>query len=248
MSTNPDAQQRAVSAAFIGLADSLVDEYDVADTLDTLMTACVELFLCEATGIVLADPAGALHVMASSTEQARLLELLELQHSEGPCWDCYRSGTAVSADDSADAAVRWPRFSPAARAAGYVSVHALPMRLRSRTIGAVNLFFTERVQMDPERAALAQALADMATIAILVHRVVDDSTVLAAQLQSALTHRLAIEQAKGILAERGQVDMATAFAALRTYCRSHRVSIADTADRLVSGQLAPGVILRRPRL
>ena len=81
--------------------------------------------------------------MASSSEAMRVLELFELQAQEGPCLDCYRTGEPVVNQDLAAANGRWPRFAPEALAAGFRSVHALPMRLRGTVIGALNLFHVD---------------------------------------------------------------------------------------------------------
>jgi GAF domain-containing protein len=186
---------------------------------------------------MLADPQGELRLVASSSEQMRVLELFELQHAEGPCLDAFRTGVAVSAEDIAEATRRWPRFAPEVADAGFVSMHAVPMRLRSQTIGAVNLFRTVASPWSTADLAIAQALADVATIGVLQQRAMQESATLALQLQRALNTRLTIEQAKGLLSERLGVGVDESFTRLRDYARSHNLLLSDVAAALVDGTL-----------
>src|SRR6201996_3558509 len=88
---------------------------------------------------------GTLRLVAAPPEQARVVELFQIQNDEGPCLDCYRTGQAVIASDirSGRAAAQWPQFAAAAQEMGYAGVHAIPMRLRRQIIGTLNLFKTE---------------------------------------------------------------------------------------------------------
>jgi transcriptional regulator with GAF, ATPase, and Fis domain len=231
-------RERLLADAFVDMADTLVADYDVLDFLHGLAEHCVELLDVDAAGLMLADRSGTLRVAASSTEQVRLLELFELQNEEGPCLECFESGAPVANDDlDADGASRWPRFSREALSAGFSSVVALPMRLRDETIGALNLFRAEPGPLlDPDRS-LAQALADVATIGILQERGSRRRELLAEQLQEALTSRIVIEQAKGVIAERLGVHVDDAFAQMRGYARSHGEQLSEVARRVVSREL-----------
>ncbi|WP_327064199.1 GAF and ANTAR domain-containing protein [Kitasatospora purpeofusca] len=126
-------------------------------------------------------------------------------------------------------AAPWQPFASRARAAGFVTANAVPMRLRGRVIGALGLFRSEPGRLRPEDVLLAQALADVATVAILQQRTLADSETERAQLQYALTSRIVIEQVKGILAERWRVPLDDAFAALRSYTRANRLQLAALA-------------------
>ena len=221
----------------VALADTLVGDFDVVEFLSSLAERIEELIDASEVGLVLADPYGHLRVMASSTERMRLLELFEVQSSEGPCLDCFRSGDAVVNADLEDAVPRWPVFTPMARAAGFRMVHALPMRLRDQVIGAVNVFHMTLVSLSDRDIHLAQALADVATIGLLQERAVHGATDLTGQLQRALNSRIVIEQAKGAVSERGGVDMGTAFGWLRGYARSNNRRLADVALAVVERTL-----------
>ena len=229
-------REAVLSQTFVELADTLVDEFDVIELLTVLTDRCVTLLDAGAAGILLADSAGSLHVMAASSEQARLLELFQLQSEEGPCLDCFAHGQSVVNVDLDDTD-RWPRFAPEARAAGFRAVQALPMRLREVTIGALNVFLDDRVVLTDADLVVGQALADAATIAILHHRQVHEHQVVMAQLQGALTSRVVIEQAKGMLAERADVDLDEAFARLRGHARRTDRPLSTVAADLVAGRL-----------
>ncbi len=223
---------------FVQLADSLVDHFDIIDLLTLLVDRSIALLDVHAAGILLADADGNLRVMAASSEQVRLLELFQLQNDEGPCLEAFSSGHLVIETDLHEALERWPRFTPYAVGAGFDSVYAVPLRLRSQVIGALNLFRTTVEPMSAADLSLAQALGDVASIAILQNQAAREGRVLAGQLQHALDSRVAIEQAKGMIAERAQVDMEQAFELLRRHARAGNRLLTDLAKELVRGEKA----------
>ena len=238
------SREGQVAQAFVALADTLVDEYDMLDLLDRLVGVSVGLLAADAAGIVLADARGMLMVVAASSDAAQLLEVMQLQSEQGPCLDAYRSGAAVSVPDLSVAAGRWPRFAAALTSMSeFSSVHALPMRLRGQSIGALNLFHRTSGPMPADDLALGQALADVATIGILQERAIRRAEVVAEQLQTALTSRVIIEQAKGVLAHYGGLNMDVAFDRLRGYARSHNYRLTEVARRLVEHDLPPAEVV-----
>lgn len=234
-------REQRLARVFVELADTLVDDFDVIEFLHILAARCVELLDVQAAGLMLGDPGGRLRPAAASSENARLLEVFESQTEAGPCVDCYRSGQPVVNADLDNP--RWPNFTEAARSAGFVAVHALPLRLRGEVIGALNLFHGGQRTLSDADLHLGQALADISTISILSQRSHSEQETLASQLQAALTSRIVIEQAKGVLAEHGGVDMDTAFAALRAFSRNANLKVGDVAASLVSRSRAPVTVL-----
>ena len=232
------ARDDLIADTFVGIVDSLVGEFDIIEMLTGLTVGCVDLELATAAGILLADGDGKLRVMAASSERTYLLELFQLQNDEGPCLEAFATREAVIHEDLDSASERWPHFAPEAVTAGFHSVHAFPLRLRDTVLGAMNLFSEGPGGIGETGVHLAQALADVASIAILQDQVVRQSDMKVGQLQHALDSRVTIEQAKGMIAERLHIDMDQAFAILRAMARSNRIHLTSVAMQLVDGTLA----------
>lgn len=228
-------RERQLAKAFVALADTLVDDFDVVDFLHELTVRCAQVLGVSTAGVLLADQRGALRVVAASTEQTRLLELLQLQTDQGPCPECFHTGRPVGVADLSTTTSRWPFFLAEARHIGFASVHAVPMRLRTDVIGALNLFHTEPGALNEDTLRLAQALADVATIGLLQARAIHQREILAEQLQTALNSRIVIEQAKGVIAERRRVDMDESFTLLRSSARTTNRRLSDLARGVVDG-------------
>lgn len=237
-------RETLLARAFVDVADTLVADFDVVDFLTVLTTRCVELFALSAAALLLADPPRGLRVAASSSHEMHVLELFEIQNDQGPSVDCYRQGEPVQCADLHTAVTRWPRFAPKALDSGWVSAHALPMHLRSEQIGSLNLLRAEPGPLPTTDLVAAQALADVATIGLLQHRAAEEHRLLAEQLQYALHSRVAVEQAKGVLAEHTGLDMDGAFTALRQYARNHNLGLVDVAHAVVERQIPLTDIVR----
>jgi GAF domain-containing protein len=222
-----------LTAVFVDMTDTLVDDFDVIEFLHSLTDHAASISGAEAVGLMLADRTGHLRYLASSNESGRLLELLQLQIDEGPCIDCYSAGEPVVNADLSEARDRWPEFAPQALEAGFRSVHAFPMRLRENVIGALNLFGRRETNFSPEDTRIVQALADIATIAILQERSVARAETLTEQLQGALNSRIVIEQAKGALAQLEDTSPAKAFDILRARARASQRRLTDVAAELL---------------
>ena len=150
---------------------------------------------------------------------------------------------AVSAPDLSAEVERWPQFAPHALAAGFLSVHALPMRLRQTKLGTLGLFGTSAGQLSPEDLNLGQALADVASVALVQDRTLIDRAAINTQLQEALTSRIVLEQAKGVLAQLGTLEMDEAFAVLRWYARDNNLRLTELAADVVSRQVPSQLLL-----
>ena len=234
-------REALTAATFVELIDTLVGDFDVIEVLTVLTSRCIELLDAAAAGILLADSDGHLRVIGASTDEITLLELFQLQNDAGPCLDCYRSGQ-VLVHSHLDADSPWPEFAQECVRAGYPSVCAIPLRLRTIVLGCLNLFMSQPVALSDEDVALAQALADVASIAILQDQAARDAAIREGHLEHALTSRIAIEQAKGMIAEHRHIGMDQAFSTLRAYARNHNLGLTDVAEAVVSGTLAVSVV------
>jgi GAF domain-containing protein len=223
---------------FVKLADTLVVGYDVVDLLQTLVEACADLLEASAAGLLLADENGELAVVASTSEESRLVELMQLSSGEGPCVQAYTAGEDVAIEDIASVESVWPQFYREAVEQGFTAVHAVPLRLRGTVLGTLNLFLTSPGRLSDHDRSVARGLADVATIGILHERAIRENEVAQEQLQLALDSRVVIEQAKGVIAQTAGVDMDTAFSTLRQYARSHNLNLRDVADQVVTRSLA----------
>jgi anti-anti-sigma factor len=237
-STKPRSvnQQSLTATTFVEIVGTLVEDFDVIDVLTRLTSHCIELLGAAAAGILLADGNGDLRVIGASSEQIELLELFQIQNHEGPCLDCYKTGKIVDYA-SLDSDSPWPQFATQSVRAGFPSVCAVPLRLNNLTLGCLNLFMAEPVALPTSDIALAQALADVASIAIAHHRSTHQPHISDDHLHHALTSRIAIEQAKGMIAAQQEGDMHAAFARLRTFAADHHRGLTDVAEALVAGNL-----------
>jgi hypothetical protein len=230
-------RETGVLDAVVSLVDTLLEDLDTVDLLTDLTERCAQLLDVAAAGFLLADPIEQLRLLAATSEQARELELFQLQADEGPCVDCYSTGQPVSVADLTTAAARWPRFVPAALDAGFASVHAVPMRAAGLVLGALGLFGTRPGELDDADRLVAQTLAHVASVALLREHPPTPSTVIP-QLRAVLASRVLIEQAKGFLRETLGVSVEDAFAVLRGYARANGEHLTVVARRLMTDRTA----------
>jgi GAF domain-containing protein len=238
-------RQVLTATVFVELVDALVGDFDVIEVLTGLTSRCVELLDASAAGILLADGHGHLRVIGASNDQVALLELFQLQNEQGPCMDCYATGKVVIHSDL-ERGSPWPAFAAESVAAGLPSVCAVPLHLRNVVLGCLNLFMSAPVELSPADVALAQALADVASITIVQDQATREAAIREGNLQHALTSRIVIEQAKGMIAERSRVDMDAAFGVLRGFSRSNNLRLTEVAEDLVAGRLGVEAIIRTP--
>jgi GAF domain-containing protein len=235
-------REQRIIETFVELANTMVDDFDVIEFLHRLAERCVELLDCTEAGLLLVDAAGVLRVMASSSERSDALDLLQTQNDEGPCFECFHRGEPVSSVDLKSEPGRWPTFGPAAVELGFCSVQALPMRAHGDTVGALNLFRSEPGRIWDDDLPLGQGMADIAAVALLQERSLRESRGLVGQLQGALSSRVVIEQAKGVLAERANINLDAAFVRLRGFARRHNRRLSMVAEEVIDGRLDPAAL------
>jgi GAF domain-containing protein len=233
-----------LAAVFVEMADTLVDDFDLIDFLHHLTEHAAAASGASSVGLMLGDTHDRLTFMAATSTGAEHMELFQLQTDEGPCLDCYRTRKPVTVVDLASAVQRWPRFAPAAVDAGFRSVHAFPLRLRDRPVGALNVFGEDVMALADEEVRAIQALADVATIALLQERALTAAEVLTQQLQGALNSRILIEQAKGVVAQSNGVSVLVAFDQMRGHARAHHIRLTDLAVAIVNREVDPADFVR----
>lgn len=230
-------KERDIIRAFVELSNELVEGYDLVELLSRLTTNCALLLDIASAGLLLADRRDTLHLIATSSERTHHLEVFQLQRDEGPCLDCHRTGEPVIVPDLAEEKERWPQFCAAAQSAGFASVHAIPMRLRDAVLGTLGLFGDNPGRLNDDDLALAQALVHVASVAIVNEKSAADRDTVNSQLQQALTSRIVLEQAKGVIAYVGALDMEEAFSVLSRYARDHGEKLSEVATRVVNREL-----------
>jgi GAF domain-containing protein len=223
---------------FVKVADTLVDEFDLVDFLHDLVGHVAELSDVPAVGLMLTDARGELRHLVGSTQDVEALEVTQLTVQEGPCLDCFRTGQRVTHGDLRSAAERWPRFAGYAVEVGFLAVSTFPMRLRDDVIGALNLFGRSTGPLADDVRNVVQALADVATIAILQERAVTRADVLASQLEFAFNSRVVVEQAKGAIARTLNISVDEAFERLRRHARDQRAPLTEVAREVLADREA----------
>ncbi|AND18015.1 GAF and ANTAR domain-containing protein [Rathayibacter tritici] len=212
---------------------TLVDAFDAVDLLQDLVDRCSTLLDADDAGIVLVDGNGELVVIASTDERLCLIEMLQFSSDDSPFAETIRTGAVVTGVSSADIGARWPFVAEAVQECGFQSTHSIPLRFAGRTIGALGIFRATAGGLDASEVLAAQAIADVATIALVHERTTRINTLALEQLQHALDSRIVIEQAKGMIAHRRGVNIDAAWDLLRAKARARHASISVTAHLLL---------------
>ena len=227
------SREEKINAAFVSMTDALMSEYDIVDLLSTLLNACIDVLDMDAGGILLADSSGNLELVASTSEEAEIVETIIVAAGEGPCIECYDTADAVSVPDIELVAEKWPKFYASAKEQGFLSTYAVPMRLRDEVMGVMNILSSQPLEISEGDGKIAQALADLAVLGVLHERNFRTPVVVTEQLHLALDTRILIEQAKGVLAQREHLTMTEAFDALRHYARENGLPLRRVAEATV---------------
>jgi GAF domain-containing protein len=234
---NERIREEKISDAFVTMTGALMADYDIVDLLSTLLDQSVGILGMDAGGILLADAVGELELVASSSEEAAVVETIIIAAGAGPCIDCYVSGAAVMSADIASDADQWPRFKETALDQGFMSTYAVPMRIRDEIVGVMNLLSTTKEPLSERDGRIAQALADIAVLGLLHERNFRSPRDVSAQLHLALDTRIMIEQAKGALAQSQSMSMTAGFDALRQYARTHGITLRAAAEGVVQRRI-----------
>lgn len=227
----------SLATLFADLARLQVAPFGVQDIAQRLVDGAVDVLDVHAAGVLLAVADGPAQVLAASTHEVALLELVQVNSGEGPCLAALDRNAVVVVDDLATVEEAWPHWVAGARGLGIRHAYGVPMHAAGVAVGALNLFRTRPGALDAADLAVAGALADAATVAITQHRALAAADDLGAGLQRALESRIVVEQAKGLLAERSGISVAEAFSALRAHARASRRPLAEVAEAVLEGRL-----------
>lgn len=234
------SREARLLAALVAMAGTLTEEYEVVDLLERLMEQALDLLEVDAAALVLENARGELELVASSNQGAGFVELVQLDAGDGPCIEAFRTGDPIAVGDVESEGHRWEEHRSATLREGFRAVHAVPLRVGSRAIGSMGLFRRQQGVLSEADAAVARALADIGSIAILQERSLRESEVVTEQLRRALESRVAIEQAKGVIAEALGIGMDEAFRVLRSYARDRNASLHEVARQVAERTLRLG--------
>ncbi|MGW7079143.1 ANTAR domain-containing protein [Streptomyces sp. NPDC054866] len=241
------SREQHIARTFVELADTLVEDFDVIDFLHQMTVRCQEILDVTDAAVFLAHPSLRLHSPAPCDPSPALQRILEAACAQGPAVDAHATAQPVTASSAADAAARWPQFTPQLQAGGYTLASAVPMRLRRENIGSLLLLRTGDLPLKADDLALAQALADAATIGLIQARTLRQQHTVNEQLHTALQSRIVIEQAKGVLAVRSNTTLNQAFDALRQHARRNRILLSSVARDVIEAGLTPVTGPARPQ-
>ncbi|MFD6290500.1 ANTAR domain-containing protein [Streptomyces sp. NPDC060205] len=248
------SREQHIARTFVELADTLVEDFDVIGFLQQMTIRCQELLDVTDAAVFLSHAGPQLYSPAPCDPSPALERVLEFACGEGPAVDAHRTARAVDAygrgdaDGSGEVRSRWPEFTAQLRQAGYSLAVALPMRLRQETIGSLLLLRSADRPLDADDLALAQTLADAATIGLLHARTIRQQDTVNEQLHTALQSRIIIEQAKGLLAARRSISLNEAFEIMRRHARRHRLLLSSVARDVIDtgSMLRSSAVLPQP--
>jgi len=241
------AELQRVTEVFVELADVLAEGFDAIRHLYVLAGHCVELLPVAASAVLLTEHDGRLRPAAASEESAWMLARWQAEHGDGPCPQCSPIGSGVANAPLDAVAVGCPEYAAQARGHGYVLAHTIPIRRPTAIAGVLILFSATSEPLGEADLVLARAMADSAAVGIAQRLAIEQGAEATSQLRDALSSRILIEQAKGILAERMRLPVDDAFALLRDRARRSNQPLPVVARTVVEGGDA-GPRIARPAI
>lgn len=218
---NNDLAQRMAELARAAAAPRSVD-----DVLSDVTAAAMELIPgADTAGVLLIGKGGKFDSVANTSDLPHRLDELQMMFNEGPCVEAALDELIVRTEDFRSEQ-RWPQYAAAVVEIGILSGLSFKLYTSDRTAGALNLFSFKPSAFDAEDETTGVVLAAHAAAAILASRHGE-------QLQSALSTRDRIGQAKGIIMERYDVDDLKAFEMLRRLSQDSNTRLIDIAQRVI---------------
>lgn len=227
---------RTIVDAFADAATRMTWSADVAGSLVALLTDCMELLNADSAGLLIRVDEDSVDVLSSTSHTSTVLELYELQSGHGPCTEAVRSNVFVCGH-APDLSDQWPPIGQAILDAGFNSVHAFPLRWGDQAVGALNIYASSNDRLDESRQRVGQAFANLA-VAVLAHPHPPEWPALHREIVDLLEDRIAIEQAKGVLAVQHDIDLSAAYDLLITTAAHRRVPLASYAEEVLASTRA----------
>lgn len=226
----------ALRHAFADFAEALLQRYGIGDVLYRLTDQVVEVLGIDGAGVSLGLAVDGMRFVTATDQRVEKLEGAQIESGQGPSMEAYRTGEPVAVSDLQDEQ-RWDDYRRIADEQQFRAVAGIPMPVSEQRIGALNLYRSAPHEWTSEELDIAQLLANVASGYILNWQSLDRQTTLAQQLQGALDSRIVIEQAKGVIAGRHDIDVTEAFERLRKYSRNNQRKIHDVARQITSGEI-----------
>jgi hypothetical protein len=230
---------RTAARTLASTTSALVDGLNVTDFLVRMLGDVVELFDVDSAAVLVALPDGSLDVLSATSHEATTLEVYQAQRHEGPCVDAIRGGVVVTASSADEMTRRWPDVGARMLDTGYRSVCATPMHWQGAAFAGINVFARAELALGTTDLATLRTFADLATLAIVSPDRLDDGA-LAARVARALDARVVVEQAKGVIAYRDEVDMAEAYRRLLALASDRGRPLDDVAAQTVRSAATGG--------
>jgi|RhiMethySRZTD1v2_1073278.scaffolds.fasta_scaffold512062_2 hypothetical protein len=218
--------------AFADAMAGIVEDHDAGDVLRELLENCAVLYPAAAVAVLVRDGRPGLELLSATSHRAEELELLQMQHEQGPCVEAISSGAPVFASSAGEMVQRWGPIGEAVAARGFTGVHAYPMHWRTQVIGGLNIFLSNGAVPAPESRTIGRMAADLATL-VVVHTSDAPTGQITARVHEAVTARSVVEQAKGVLAYQHDVGMAAAFDLLVRRAAERGVPVSELARTIV---------------
>ena len=225
-------------AKSIGDLGGLDPQRGLAPTLQQVTDGAKQLFRADAAGLMLIDAEGQLRWASASDQTAQTVENEQERLAQGPC--------AVAFSQRLPAAIRnirtepdWAEFTQVLVSEGVCAALSVPVELDGGVIGTLDIYARAPRDWDSSEVAALQAYAGLMASLLSAATTAQVKGRLADQLQAALEHRWLIEQAKGVIMGREQVDAQAAFERLRGAARSSTRRLADVAKDVTGGQPLP---------